>query len=201
MAEWAAEVLNDRVEAEPFALPKEMQARFLRIAELLERFGPQHVGLPHVRPLGEKLWEMRLGGRDGRPRHLRGDGRPPAGCAACVREENAKDATPRDRFGAKTLKGDGQVSRHLQAIKKKMLADREVRAAYDALAEEFDLARELIAARARAGLTQAEVAERMGTTQSVVARLESGAQMPSVNTLLKFARATHSRPIIKLLAA
>jgi ribosome-binding protein aMBF1 (putative translation factor) len=93
------------------------------------------------------------------------------------------------------------VTKRLQTIKKQMLADREVRAAYDALADEFDLARELIAARVRAGLTQAEVAARMGTTQSVVARLESGAQMPSVNTLLKFAKATRSRPIIKLLAA
>jgi len=93
------------------------------------------------------------------------------------------------------------VTKRLQTIKKKMLADREVRGAYDALADEFDLARELIAARVRAGLTQAEVAARMGTTQSVVARLESGARMPSVNTLLKFAKATRSRPIIKLLAA
>ncbi len=93
------------------------------------------------------------------------------------------------------------MTKRLQTIKKKMLADREVRAAYDALADEFDLARELIAARVRVGLTQAEVAARMGTTQSVVARLESGAQMPSVNTLLKFAKATRSRPIIKLLAA
>ena len=93
------------------------------------------------------------------------------------------------------------MTKRLQTIKKKMLADREVRAAYDALADEFDLARELIAARVRAGLTQAQVAARMGTTQSVVARLESGAQMPSVNTLLKFAKATRSRPIIKLLAA
>ena len=93
------------------------------------------------------------------------------------------------------------MTKRLQTIKKRMLADREVRAAYDALADEFDLARELIAARVRAGLTQAEVAARMGTTQSVVARLESGAQMPSVNTLLKFAKATRSRPIIKLLAA
>ena len=93
------------------------------------------------------------------------------------------------------------MTKRLQTIKKKMLADCELRAAYDALADEFDLARELIAARVRAGLTQAEVAERMGTTQSVVARLESGAQMPSVNTLLKFAKATRSRPIIKLLAA
>jgi ribosome-binding protein aMBF1 (putative translation factor) len=93
------------------------------------------------------------------------------------------------------------VTKRLQKIKSKMLADREVRAAYKALSDEFDLARELIGARVRAGLTQAEVAERMGTTQSVVARLESGAQMPSVNTLLKFAKATRSRPIIKLLAA
>jgi ribosome-binding protein aMBF1 (putative translation factor) len=93
------------------------------------------------------------------------------------------------------------VTKRLQTIKKKMLAAREVRAAYDALADEFDLARELIAARVRAGLTQAEVAARMETTQSVVARLESGAQMPSVNTLLKFAKATRSRPIFKLLAA
>lgn len=93
------------------------------------------------------------------------------------------------------------MTKRLQTIKRKMLADREVRRAYEGLGNEFDLARELIAARARAGLTQAEVAERMGTTQSVVARLESGAQMPSVNTLLKFAKATRSRPIIKLLAA
>lgn len=65
VAEWAIEVLNQTVEAELLALPKDMQARFLRISELLEGFGPQHVGMPHVRPLGEKLWEMRLMGSAG----------------------------------------------------------------------------------------------------------------------------------------
>jgi phage-related protein len=65
VAEWAVEVLNDVVGAELLSLPKDMQARFLRISELLESFGPQRVGLPHVRPLGEKLWEMRLTGREG----------------------------------------------------------------------------------------------------------------------------------------
>lgn len=87
------------------------------------------------------------------------------------------------------------------SIKTKMLSDRAVRTAYDALGDEFSLAHELIGARVRAGLTQTELADRMGTTQSAIARLESGAQMPSVNTLLKFARATHSRPVIKLQAA
>jgi ribosome-binding protein aMBF1 (putative translation factor) len=60
------------------------------------------------------------------------------------------------------------VTKRLQTIKTTMLADRKVRDTYDALAGEFDLARELIAARVRAVLTQAELAERMGTTQSVV---------------------------------
>ena len=93
------------------------------------------------------------------------------------------------------------MSKRFASVKKKMLADREVRAAYAALDEEFSLARELIAARVRAGFTQAELAERMGTTQSAIARLESGAQMPSVKTLLRFAKATGSRPVLKLLAA
>jgi ribosome-binding protein aMBF1 (putative translation factor) len=93
------------------------------------------------------------------------------------------------------------MTKRLQTVRRKMLADRNMRAAYEALDAEFDLAHELISARVRAGLTQAEVADRMGTKQSVVARLESGAQLPSVNTLLKFAKATRSRPIIKLLAA
>jgi phage-related protein len=65
VAQWTVEVLNQTVEAELLALPKDMQARFLRISEILESFGPQHVGMPHVKPLGEKLWEMRLTGSAG----------------------------------------------------------------------------------------------------------------------------------------
>ena len=48
------------------------------------------------------------------------------------------------------------------------------KAEYDALEDEFSLARELIEARTRAGLSQAELAQHMGTTQSAIARLESG---------------------------
>jgi phage-related protein len=46
-------------------MPPDIRARFLRVAELLEAFGPQQVGMPHVRHLEDKLWEMRLQGRDG----------------------------------------------------------------------------------------------------------------------------------------
>jgi ribosome-binding protein aMBF1 (putative translation factor) len=79
--------------------------------------------------------------------------------------------------------------------------DSAFRVAYDALEEEFALAAQLIEARARAGLTQAELAERMGTSQSAVARLESGKAKPSVATLEKLAAATGSKLRIALEAA
>jgi predicted transcriptional regulator len=69
------------------------------------------------------------------------------------------------------------------------LANPAVGQAYDAQAPEFELARELIAARMRAGLTQGDVAARMGTTQSVVARIESGRGTPSMRTVQRFANA------------
>ena len=72
-------------------------------------------------------------------------------------------------------------------------ADPEYREAYERLAPEFALARTLIEARRDAGLTQAQLADRMETTQSVVARLESGRINPSTRTLEKVAIATGTR--------
>jgi ribosome-binding protein aMBF1 (putative translation factor) len=66
-------------------------------------------------------------------------------------------------------------------------------AAYDALEEEFALASSLIKARGDADMTQEQVAQAMGTTQAVIARLESGRTRPSTRTLDRFAKATHSR--------
>lgn len=66
-------------------------------------------------------------------------------------------------------------------------------AAYDALEEEFQLAAALIKARGDADMTQEDVAKAMGTTQAVIARLESGRGMPSTRTLQRYAKATHTR--------
>ena len=57
----------------------------------------------------------------------------------------------------------------------------------------IDTAKAMIAARAKAGLTQAQLASRMGTTQSVVARWESGKSLPSTRTLQSFAKATDTK--------
>ncbi len=66
-------------------------------------------------------------------------------------------------------------------------------AEYDALDKEFALASAMIEARSKAGMTQEQVAAAMGTTQAVVARLESGKVLPSTRTLERFASATRTR--------
>lgn len=87
-----------------------------------------------------------------------------------------------------------------EELKSRALARPEVKAAYDALEEEYTLLEELLHARARAGLTQAEVAERMHTHAPAVARLESasGKHSPSVATLRKYAAAVGCKLEIRL---
>lgn len=89
----------------------------------------------------------------------------------------------------------------LKDLKERLLADPATKAEYEAQAPEFEIAEELIRARQRAGLSQAEVARRMGTTQSVVARLKSGRSMPSAASLSRYAAATGSRLHVELVPA
>lgn len=86
-------------------------------------------------------------------------------------------------------------------LKRRWMKDPAFRKEYDALEPEFAVARQLIEARTRAGLTQQELADRMGTTQPVIARLESGRQKPTTKTLERFAKATGSKVEIRLVAA
>lgn len=86
----------------------------------------------------------------------------------------------------------------LSDLKARLLADPETLAEYDALAVEFDMARELIEARTRAHMTQDEVARRMGTTQSVVARLESGKRPPSLRTVKRYAEAVGGHVVVRI---
>ena len=87
---------------------------------------------------------------------------------------------------------------NLKDIKARLLKDAEVSAEYSLQAPEFAIARELISARLRAGMTQAELAKRMRTTQSTIARLESGRMMPSMRTFSRYAEATNSHAVVRL---
>lgn len=81
----------------------------------------------------------------------------------------------------------------LKDLKARLFKNPEVRREYDALEEEFALIAAMAKARLRAGLSQAQLAKRMKTTQSAIARLESGRGRPSTTTLSRFAKATGHR--------
>ena len=92
------------------------------------------------------------------------------------------------------------MPRTLKQFKARALARPDVKKAYDALAEEFSFIDEVLKARTASGLTQSELAARVGTTQSAIARLESGTpkHSPSILTLQRYARAMGHRVEIKL---
>ena len=81
-----------------------------------------------------------------------------------------------------------------------MREDPEYRAAHAALEDEFTLVSALIGARVRAGLSQSELARRMGTSQAAIARMESGRYLPSSRTLQRFAEATGTKLRISFVA-
>src|ERR1700685_3101382 len=78
-------------------------------------------------------------------------------------------------------------------LHQKWMKNKEYRNAYEEMAPEFALARAVIHARVAADLTQEQLAQRMDTTQSVIARLESGRTRPSTQTLERLAAATGTR--------
>lgn len=89
-------------------------------------------------------------------------------------------------------------------LKRAALQDETVHQEYNALAPEFSLLREMLKARKEAGLSQADVAERMGTKAPAITRLESsltnGKHSPSVETLRKYAEAVGCRLEIHFVA-
>lgn len=91
----------------------------------------------------------------------------------------------RDRFNS--------VALDIEKTRKRWSRDPAFVEAYGALADEFAALTELLRARQRAGMTQADVAERMGVAQATVARLESSAgsrkHAPSISTLRRYADA------------
>jgi len=92
------------------------------------------------------------------------------------------------------------MSSPLKRFKARALARPDVKKAYDDVAEEFAFLDEVLKARAESGLTQAEVAARVGTTQSAIARLESAEprHSPSIATLQKYAKALGYKLEIRL---
>jgi predicted transcriptional regulator len=83
-------------------------------------------------------------------------------------------------------------------LKQRLMKDPEFRAEYERADAEFALIEALVRARTKANLTQAQLARKIGTTQSAIARLEGGRVSPSVATLRRYAQATGARLEIDL---
>lgn len=90
-----------------------------------------------------------------------------------------------------------------EEFEKEILSDPEVRAEYDALDDTFAIIDECLKARHQSGLTQEEVAKRMGTQKPAIARLEAGGgtkrHSPSIDTLRKYANAVDHQLVIKMI--
>lgn len=89
----------------------------------------------------------------------------------------------------------------LNDLHRKWVKNPKYRKAFEELKPEFELAQALIEARAEAGLTQKEVADRMKTSQAAIARMESGRSMASTTTLQKYASAVGKQLRISLIPA
>ena len=94
-------------------------------------------------------------------------------------------------------KGDDMTE--LKDLKTRWMEGAEFREAYARVDEEYALVEALVRARTAANLTQAELARRIGTTQSAVARLEGGRVSPSFATLRRYAEATGTRLTVGLI--
>lgn len=90
------------------------------------------------------------------------------------------------------------MGRKMSELKNELMKDEEFRVAYVELEDEFALSAQLIEARKKAHLTQDEVAMRMGTTQSVIARIESGHPLPSLRSLKRYALAVNKKVEIRV---
>ncbi len=81
----------------------------------------------------------------------------------------------------------------LKDLKERFMKDPAFRKEYARADEEYALVEAMVRARTAANLTQSELAARIGTTQSAIARLEGGKLSPSVRTLRRYAEATGVR--------
>jgi len=84
----------------------------------------------------------------------------------------------------------------LKELKRRLLRNPEVRAEYEALKLEEQLAARLTQVRLSAGLTQAQLAKRLGAKQTAIARVESGRHLPGLDTLQGYAKATGRRLVV-----
>src|SRR4051794_19216289 len=182
--------LNRVVEAELEALPADMRARLSYIAALIESFGLQNVREPHIRHLHGSLWEVRMKGETGISRaiHVAVEEQQMTVVRVIRKRRGKREKQHQTRSG--TSPKEVRAMAIMRDLHRKWMKDAAYQEACDELEPEYEIARALIQLRTEAGLTQDELAKRINTRQSTIARLEGGYSRPSISALLSIARAT-----------
>ena len=166
-ARWTIEVIP-AAERELKGLSDDLQGRFLHVAGLLEEFGPTRLGLPHVRPLGGKLWEMRLVRRNtiARAMHFAAGDRRLVVVRMFVKKSQK---TPRREIALaeRRMKDRAVAGKAPPAAARELLAKPAVREAYEEQEPEYAIARAIIAARTHAGLSRAKTRRAHGNIAAV----------------------------------
>ena len=88
-----------------------------------------------------------------------------------------------------------------ETLRRRWMRDPKFRAEYERIGPDMELAFTLAESRRKAGLTQAQLASRMGTSQAAIARIESRRGAPKWSTIERYARAVGARPVLRLLEA
>jgi len=83
--------------------------------------------------------------------------------------------------------------KYYKNLKNQLLKDKKIKKAYNDLEPEFAVIQMIIAKRLRAGLTQAQLAKKIGTKQSAISRIEQGSYNPSLAFLIKIAKALDAK--------
>jgi len=196
---WSVETL-DIVDAEIEGLPASLQARLIRLMEMVESIGLENLREPHVKHIEGKLWELRAKAAEGIARglYVTVTGRRVVILHVFVKKSQK---TPRTALAiALERMKQGEAMTKIAELKKRLMSNPEFRREYEKADAEFALIEALVRARTEAKLSQAEVARRIGTTQSAIARLEGGGVSPSLSTLRRYAEATGTKLHVELVA-
>jgi len=196
--------------------PAEAQADFAHVADLMADLGPR-LKAPHSYAIGAGLLEVVVGGRDSDARVVYGRAEDTIVFVDAFRaptrsnREDPRLVTSHRRLAQarKVARGQqpGRAAHDFAPLPYDPVTFRArasrlngFAAAHAALAERYLIARSFVVARTRAGLTQAEVAQRMGTAASAVSRLEAadGVHSPRLATLVKYAEALNADLHIEL---
>ena len=190
---WTVETVSG-VDAEIEALPVKLRARLVRLLETVENVGLEELGRPHVKHLDGKLWELRVRAEGGVARgiYVTAAERRVVVLLHVFAKKSRENAAAGARDRQATYEAGDDMTK-LKDLKKRLMEETEFREEYARADDEFALIEALVRARTAAKLTQAELARRIGTTQSAIARLEGGGVSPSFATLRRYAEATGTR--------